>query len=120
MNSYIGKINLKGSLEDLKRAQDLINQKRYIQNSGKISKKNIHWEITEGWHNAFMIVWDGEKDFENAVEWLEWVLEKIIKPKDIKASGTIFIMNKENKENNVIKVQDNNLKVLNIDKKEGN
>lgn len=61
------------------------------------------------------IVWDGNEKFYNYVEWLQYIVDKILKPKGYVLNGTIEYSGEEVDDRGEITVKDNKISSINYD-----
>jgi hypothetical protein len=67
------------------------------------------WVPTEdGW----FLEWDGGEKFYNYVEWLEYLIEKVLKPRGYSLSGEIEWVGEDPDDRGMIRVKDNVVKTL--------
>lgn len=67
------------------------------------------WVPTDdGWY----LEWDGNEKFYNYVEWLEYLIEKVLAPKGYVLNGEINWQGEDSSDVGLIKVEDNKVTVL--------
>lgn len=64
----------------------------------------LQWVPTE---DGMGIEWDGGEKFYNYVEWLEYLIEKILEPRGYILNGEVYWYGEDRGDNGIIKVKDN-------------
>lgn len=64
----------------------------------------LQWVPTE---DGMGIEWDGGEKFYNYVEWLEYLIEKILEPRGYVLNGEVYWYGEDREDNGIIKVKDN-------------
>lgn len=67
----------------------------------------LQWTPTE---DGMGIEWDGGEKFYNYVEWLEYLIEKILEPRGYVLNGEVYWYGEDREDNGIIKVKDNQVK----------
>jgi hypothetical protein len=58
------------------------------------------------------IGWDGGEKFYNYVEWIEYIIEKILKPKDYVLNGDVYWSGEETSDTGKISIEKNNVTAI--------
>lgn len=66
----------------------------------------LQWIPTE---NGKYLEWDGEEKFYNYIEWLEYIIEKILTPNGYKLNGEVEYYGEEADDKGTIAIIDNNI-----------
>lgn len=70
-----------------------------------------HWLLCDD--NRRTIAWDGAEKFYNYVEWLEYLIAKILAPRGYKLSGDVAWHGEDHYDRGTIVVRENVVKVIN-------
>lgn len=66
----------------------------------------LQWVPTEGGRH---LEWDGEEKFYNYIEWLEYIIEKVLTPNGYKLNGEVEYYGEEADDKGTIAIIDNNI-----------
>ena len=105
---FAGQFKLNKQIDfDLNKKFEKLNDGEEIGIDGQIDGY-CQWMPTD---DGMAIRWDGGEKFYDYVEWLEWIIDKLLKPKNIVMNGEVEWDGEESGDVGKIIVKDNKVEV---------
>lgn len=112
---YTTRFNGKFALDKLPSAEVIVQLKNLEGADGRkmaalgAPDAYCQWDLTKDCQH---IEWDGGEKFYEYVEWLQWIIDRILKPNGITLSGSVNYSGEDTKDNGVLVVQDGEVKQI--------